>query len=219
MKVFVVLALSLGALLATTSAEAHSHPRTPKGLALSVAYTVQVAPDSVAALASPSTGPMAHVSSSHPSFGGFHSTPSYHSYSPAPSRSFTFRSSSPSISTRPAVMSAPRTYNHSPFVHSAQSSTPVSRPAEVHHYHTSGGGGSGLSATDVILLNQALTSGHQNESIGTLGNASVFVPDSRNYSSGEVNKADDGLPGWQVCGIVLVVAGVWYGLYRFLSLD
>lgn len=207
MKVFAMLALSMGALLATASAEAHSHPRLPKGLEPPVAHTVHVAPDSVAALASPTTGPTAHVSSSHPSFGGFHSTPSYHSYSPSPSRSFTFRSSSPSISTRPATTSAPRAYNYNPFARSARSSTPVSRPAEVHHYHNSGGGGGGLSATDVILLNQALNNSHQNQAYSDAGATGRYASSAIGTAQ-SADSSDEGISGWGIFGIVVLCLGI-----------
>lgn len=173
MKFFVGIALLASSLLTTISSQGHSHPAMPKGLFLPPAHVehevkpafthadivgARSAVDSVAALASPFTGPTAHVSTSHPSFGGFHSTPSYHSYSATPSRSFTFRSSSPSVS-RPATTSTPRTYTYSisgaPRT-KAYAPAPSSPPAEVHHYHSSGGGSGGLSATDIILLNAAL---------------------------------------------------------------
>jgi hypothetical protein len=218
MKSFLYLALGIGALLASPSAQAHSHPAMPKGLHLPATHIerkvsrvftysdvvgLRRGVDSVAALASPATGPTAHVSvsSSHPSFGGFHSTPSYHSYSPSPSRSFTFRSSSPSISTRPAATSTPRTYNYNPFARSAPS-TPVSRPAEVHHYHNSGGGG-GLSATEVILLNQALNSGHQSQTAITPGATGRYA--SSDIEATQAAELDDeGISGWGIFGIVIL---------------
>jgi|GEM_PF-4279026 len=214
MKVFALLALSMGALLATTSAEAHSHPRPVTGLEPPVARTVNITIDSVAALASPFTGPTPRASFSAPRVStSFRSTPTYRSFSPTPSRTYTFsRASSPSISTRPAATSAPRTYSY-PLTRSARPSTPVSSPAEVHHYHNSSGGGGGLSATEVILLNQALNSGHQSQQYSEAG-AIRHTPAS-DIGATELADKDEGISGWGIFGIVLLCLGV-AALFGFL---
>ena len=213
MKVFALLALSMGALLATTSSEAHSHPRPSAGLEPPMAHTVSITIDSVAALASPFTGPTPRASFSAPRVStSFRSTPTYRSFSLTPSRTYTFsRASSPSISTRPATTSAPRTYSY-PLTRSA-SSTPVSRPAEVHHYHNSSGGGGGLSATELILLNQALNSSHQSQQYSEAG-ATRHTPTS-DIGATEFADRNEGISGWGIFGIVLLCLGV-AALFGFL---
>ncbi|MGI4760606.1 MAG: hypothetical protein ACRYF0_07870 [Janthinobacterium lividum] len=222
MRRLLILALGASALLATTSAEAHSHPRLPKGPAHSVAHTLHVAPDSLVAPASLTTGPTFHASYSapHVSSGGFHSMPTYRSFSATPSRTYNFsRASSPSISTRPATTLTPRTYTYNiSGVPRPKTYTPApsSQPAEVHHYHNSGGGGP--SVTDMILLNAALNSNRQNQGTSTPDTGTGrFVSDNENYSPAQADKPDDGLSGWQIFGTVLVVGGIIYGGYRYVT--
>jgi hypothetical protein len=141
MKSFLFRALGVSALLASHSAQAHSHPTMPKGLHLPAAHIErEVKPvltysdvvglrseRTVVALASPFTGPTPRASFSAPRVStSFRSTPSYRSFSPTPSRTYSFsRASSPSASTRPAATSAPRTYNFS----QASSPSTSTRPA------------------------------------------------------------------------------------------
>jgi hypothetical protein len=250
MKSFLFLAFGVSALLASHSAQAHSHPTMPKGLHLPTTHIErEVKPvltysdvvgfrseRTVAALASPFTGPTPRASFSAPRVStSFRSTPSYRSFSPTPSRTYSFsRASSPSTNTRPAATSTPRTYNFSrasspststsaprtytyPLTRSARSSTPVSSPAEVHHYHNSGGGG-GLSATDVILLNQALNSGHQSQANLTPGATGRYA--SNDIGASQLAAADDeGISGWGILGIVVLclacAAAFGFGLHRF----
>jgi len=211
MKVFALLTLAVGSLLATTSAEAHTQPVAIRTRLTADRLTMVPVP--VVALIGPvmSSHPSVSV---HPSFSGFHSTPSFHSapayhgFSATPSRPFTFRSSSPSVSTRPASTSPTRSYSLSP--------TRSAPPAEVHHYHTGGGGG-GLSATDIILLNSALNSGRQNNY--SSAGASQFVPNGGVRATQAAEISDERFSGWQICGVFLVVGGIAYGLYRWLDVD
>jgi hypothetical protein len=113
-----------------------------------------------------------HAGGGRPSFssrssysGGFRSSsPSYRSYSPSPSRTFSFRST-PSTSTYSRPAAAPRSYTYS--APKATIAAPVSRSTTKrtvinNHYHGDGGhsGGGGLSMTDYLVL-QSLTN-HNN---------------------------------------------------------
>ena len=227
MRRLLILALGASAILATTSAQAHNHLAKHESPVPAKAISFDVAPDSVAVVASLTTGPTFHVSS-RPSYSGFRSTssrsysaPATRSYS-AP-RTYSFRPSSPSISMRPAATSTPRTYTYSisgvPHT-KAYTPAPSSPPAEVHHYHDGGSRGGGLSATDVILLNAALNSNHQNQLASAPGSTGRFVSDTDSYVPAQADKPDDGLSGWLIFGIiVLVVGGIVYGAYRYIESD
>lgn len=103
-----------------------------------------------------------HAGGGRPSFtsrssysGGFRSSSSgYRSFSPSPSRTFSFRSS---LSTSTASRTAPRSYSYS--VPKATIAAPVSRSTTKrtvinNHYHGESGhsGGGGLSMMDYFML-------------------------------------------------------------------
>lgn len=231
MKSFLYLALGIGALLASPSAQAHCyrsnmlppvHIEREVKPVLTYSDVVSIRSErTVVALASPFTGPTPRASFSAPRVStSFRSTPTYRSFSPAPSRSYSFsRTSSPSISSRPAATSAPRTYTYSisgvPHT-KAYSPARTSQPAEVHHYHNSGGGG-GLSAIDVILLNQALNSGHQSQEYARAG-PTHYSPSGDIGATQSAEPADEGISGWGIFWIIIFCLGiagaVCFGLHR-----
>lgn len=196
-----MLALAAGSLLASTS-QAHSPTTTPYPAPEPATVVIPLHVE-VAAF----TGPVVSCHptvSTHPSFGGFHSAPAYHGFSASPSRTFTF-------SSRPAAtVSRTATVTRS-FVGTSPARSAPTRV--VNHYYGNSTGG-GMSVGEAILLHQALSQGSSAPPV-TL--TSYGLQQDTGQDAGQVAVAAPEPPGhfWRNTGLVLLAAGVGYGLFRF----
>ena len=155
--------------------------------------------------------------SSRPSSGGFRSSssPSYRSFSPSPSRTYTFRSTPSYKAPAAPRYTAPRAAAPS----TSRSTYRSSKKTVVNnHYHggSTASGGGGLSLMDYVILDN-LTSRDRGPAYVSQGPA-VQHQQPVAYTDGVATSVvyQEESHFWGNTFLILGVAAIVYGVYRFL---